>query len=790
MQKSFRVIALALLSQCNVAYTKVLKDRLYIFYNDYHNVNGRPERQERNSVPDTFFDTKNSGLQISVSAIVGKNGGGKSSIVELMMRIINNFAYCSGFLNVHKDLRPVKGLHAILYYEIGDTLYSIVSEGNSISLKRADTVLATYDTGSPARNYDSLSKNVNDQCPIENLLFYTQIFNYSLYAYNTSEFDRENDGNAVWLDGVFHKNDGYQTPLVLNPWRERGSIDVERENGLSKSRLLSLFLTDDETEESFRRIDERQFAESFDVKLCSSSKLEKITLLEYFKTHTLEGSLDFIIKDILGLTNKAKYHSIRDSDITIEKDFVRPLDSLLSFMEKHKTIVSKSAELLMAYYDKEEKTDPFFHAPESDIAKYLRALNQLKDNVQKIDIINKIDSLTIKIEKYKVLALCHLQQIAKVVHCRTVWLDRLQKKFGHSDVNKTLKDLTMDYITYKTFAIISRYPIYKKYRLSDDTGTYDFIEQGDLNQEIKDKIDGAIDQILQDVTSDKSHITLKINQCINFLFFHPLRLRISEGEIPITEYYRQIAPVAQERNIRYQELLLPPIFDVDIRIRQTGPQGVLTNLSCLSSGERQMLSTIGSVIYHLRNIDSVSRNSSTIKYRYVNLVFEEIELYYHPEYQRLLMKRLLDSITRERFQIAGINLCFITHSPFILSDIPKQNVLFLDRGCNWNCKVNTFGANISDILADSFFLSEKLIGEFAYQKIRDTIAWLNDDNADKGAASYHAQLIGLIDEPIVQRKLAEMYDDKMAAELQVKVIDAQIAKLQMQRNKIKSNKGN
>ena len=58
----------------------------------------------------------------------------------------------------------------------------------------------------------------------------------------------------------------------------------------------------------------------------------------------------------------------------------------------------------------------------------------------------------------------------------------------------------------------------------------------------------------------------------------------------------------------------------------------------------------------------------------------------------------------------NINILFITHSPFILSDIPKQNVLFLENGKPSEKKnMNTFGANITDLLADSFFIEDGLM---------------------------------------------------------------------------------
>ncbi len=71
-------------------------------------------------VPSDFFKTNGSDdVDINVSAIVGKNGMGKSSLIELTLAIINNFT----FQLLSNDDRPVaynisyaRGIHAELFF--------------------------------------------------------------------------------------------------------------------------------------------------------------------------------------------------------------------------------------------------------------------------------------------------------------------------------------------------------------------------------------------------------------------------------------------------------------------------------------------------------------------------------------------------------------------------------------------------------------------------------------------------------------------------------------------------
>jgi len=62
-----------------------------------------------------------------------------------------------------------------------------------------------------------------------------------------------------------------------------------------------------------------------------------------------------------------------------------------------------------------------------------------------------------------------------------------------------------------------------------------------------------------------------------------------------------------------------------------------------------------------------------------------------------------------------------SHSPFLLSDIPKENVIFLEKGKQVYPEIETFGANIHTLLSHGFFMKDGLMGEFAKGKINEII---------------------------------------------------------------------
>jgi polyhydroxyalkanoate synthesis regulator phasin len=112
-----------------------------------------------------------------------------------------------------------------------------------------------------------------------------------------------------------------------------------------------------------------------------------------------------------------------------------------------------------------------------------------------------------------------------------------------------------------------------------------------------------------------------------------------------------------------------------------------------------------------------------------------------------------------------LNIILTSHSTFILSDLPKENIIFLEKGKQvypFEDGKQTFGANIHTLLSHGFFMKEGLMGEFAKSKIDDVIKYLNNDIKSTITTDNSAQnIINIIGEPIIKRELQRMLKNKM-----------------------------
>lgn len=558
---------------------------------------------------------------ISINAIVGQNGAGKSTLLDILFKIINNFVIRiigkAKYDNEYRHLKYAYGVHADLYYEI---------DGQQRRINCRNTKIELYYMGKtqfeihPYASKTEINEILGD-------FFYTIVTNYSLYAYNTQDYALEkgedvpkDKDNGSWLTGLFHKNDGYYTPLVMTPFRSHGSIDVEKESYLAERRINTMAL----------------LAEANDK-----------TFISNYRPTTLY--------------------------ISLNRNFI------------------------------DEKTDA------------LRKSIRKKD--EWLDL-----HLTLELFKKR-------------------WTKYLCSNCGLSSTVKKIPQLEMSifYLAYKSLKLSLYYPDYRR-RFDIDSeheGYYKDHESEFYEHCLPQKIDNIIENILRDRNEkeeEHNHLILKIDQTLDYLMIY-----IKTGLFPWkdSDQINVKSFLSGKKITRYCDLfrIMPPVFyNTQIEFTKTGEfitssswqsfDRPVMRLAMMSSGERHLLNCLSYVLYHIKNLESVKSDKERIKYRHICLVFDEVELYFHPDYQRRFIKMLLEALewcNISNRNIKSIQLLIVTHSPFILTDVFTQNTIYLKEGKRVQVDGQTFGANYYDILNNSFFFEESAVGEISTNFIRGLV---------------------------------------------------------------------
>lgn len=120
----------------------------------------------------------------------------------------------------------------------------------------------------------------------------------------------------------------------------------------------------------------------------------------------------------------------------------------------------------------------------------------------------------------------------------------------------------------------------------------------------------------------------------------------------------------------------------------------------------------------------------------VILFFDEADLTYHPEWQRLFITIITEFLPRvfpdPYYAYSGsgcksFQVILSTHSPLLLGDFPSASITYLRKRENGFNQVDhsiqlvTFGENLYTILRNGFYLQNGTIGEFARRKIQRTL---------------------------------------------------------------------
>jgi len=170
------------------------------------------------------------------------------------------------------------------------------------------------------------------------------------------------------------------------------------------------------------------------------------------------------------------------------------------------------------------------------------------------------------------------------------------------------------------------------------------------------------------------------------------------------------------------------VFEYDLIDNKVG-----STYESISDGEKHFIRFTIDIIYYLQTLKQ--QNFTPEKNQLAIFLADEPDNALHPAWKKRVIASVVE-IFKNYLDMSNITVHFIysTHSPFLLSDIPKQNIIFLDKDEDGMCKVvdglkekkQTFGANIHTLLSDSFFMEDGLMGEFAKGKINEIIEFYKE----------------------------------------------------------------
>ncbi|MEI2467778.1 AAA family ATPase, partial [Niallia taxi] len=258
------------------------------------------------------------------------------------------------------------------------------------------------------------------------------------------------------------------------------------------------------------------------------------------------------------------------------------------------------------------------------------------------------------------------------------------------------------------------------------------------------------------------------------------------SSIGISSFILFIEDLINESDLNYQQQLKIKVSDISkieafLTLYQKTflfNQYMQFSWSGLSSGEQALLNVF-SRFFSLSDSQSIHGNSELKKN--VVVLIDEGELYFHPQWQKMLLSILIEFLPRvlsSKSVRRNLQIIITSNSPFILSDLPTANVIFLENNGENTCvkekssnESKTFGANIYSLYADSFFIQDGLIGEFAKQKINDLVdLFLNKDRRNElyESEEYIEKLINMVAEPVLRNKLLSLFKEKFIVNMKDK----------------------
>ncbi|HBM2990168.1 TPA: AAA family ATPase [Klebsiella variicola subsp. variicola] len=136
------------------------------------------------------------------------------------------------------------------------------------------------------------------------------------------------------------------------------------------------------------------------------------------------------------------------------------------------------------------------------------------------------------------------------------------------------------------------------------------------------------------------------------------------------------------------------------------------------------------------------------------ICIDEGDLYLHPAWQIDFLHNLNKMLPK--FFNAKLQLVLTSHSPFLLTDLPRDNVIILEGKKvvdKSQASLRTFGSNLYELYNNAFFLEGKRFGSFAEEHIKRVTNEIADNELQGAELDSAKKFIDMIGDKLLRNVL-------------------------------------
>ncbi|MEZ8349146.1 hypothetical protein BCT19_04850 [Vibrio splendidus] len=171
------------------------------------------------------------------------------------------------------------------------------------------------------------------------------------------------------------------------------------------------------------------------------------------------------------------------------------------------------------------------------------------------------------------------------------------------------------------------------------------------------------------------------------------------------------------------------------------------NFLDMSSGQRAILGILSSIYSQVKT----KRNATLI-------MLDEADLYLHPEWQLLFMKKMIEILSS--LNGSDVQIIVTSHSPLIMTDFPQRCLILLESDGRStlikDTSFNPFGANLYDLYSQGFFLEESKVGALAVDKIMKLLSELREHEKGQTISEDFKLSLNLISDEVTKNEIKRL----------------------------------